>query len=207
MKVSQVGFIAVMLVVIAVALAGCTGSTPAAPAAGSTPAAGGSGGSAPAATQAAQGSTGTGSGALTASSIFGGLSYDWVEYKMTAGEGQEQMIVYYKYNHKTGKCTMRFAGAMAAEMPSGMQEMDCSATGASGQSAGNPNEVDNTVKFTKVGTETVTVPAGTFVADKYTATFEGSTATYWIAGGKPLLKMEGNSAGEGGAVMELNGWG
>lgn len=205
MKVSHVGVIAVMFVVIAVALAGCTGSSPSAPAAGTTPAAGGSGGAAPAATQATQGSTG--SGALTASSIFGGLNYDWVEYKMTAGEGQEQMVIFYKYNHKTGKCTMRFEGAAAANMPASMQEMDCSSTGTTGKSAGNPNEMDNSVKFTKVGTETVTVPAGTFVADKYTATFEGSTATYWIASGKPLVKMEGNSAGEGGAVMELSGWG
>ena len=204
MNVSRIAILAVMVVVIAVALAGCTGSSPAAPA---TPAAGSaaSGGSSGGA-QAAQGSTGTGSGALTAASIFGTLNYDWVEYKMTAGEGQEKMTVYYKYNHKTGKCTMRFEMAEKIEgMPT---EMDCSATQTTGgQSAGNPNEVDNSVQFHKVGTETVTVPAGTFVADKYQATFDGSTATYWVANGKPLLKMEGASTGEGGAVMELNDWG
>ncbi|NMB79990.1 MAG: hypothetical protein GYA23_12955, partial [Methanomicrobiales archaeon] len=78
---------------------------------------------------------------------------------------------------------------------------------AGGQAQNNPNDVKSDVQLKKVGTETVTVPAGTFLADKYEATFEGSTATYWVAAGKPLLKMQGNSAGESGAVMELNGWG
>ena len=52
----------------------------------------------------------------------------------------------------------------------------------------------------------MTVPAGTFVADKYTATSQGTTATYWIVSGKPLIRMEGGSA-EGSATMELAGWG
>ena len=209
MKVSHIGIIAVMLVVIAVALAGCTGSSPATPAtggasSGGAPAAGGAASSG--SSQPAGSSSGTGSGALTAASIFGGLNYEWVEYKMVAGEGQDKMTVYYKYNHKTGKCTMRFEMAEKIEgMPT---EMDCSAASTTGgKSAGNPNEVDNSVKFIKVGTESVTVPAGTFIADKYQATFEGSTATYWVANGKPLIKMQGASAGEGGAVMELNDWG
>lgn len=64
------------------------------------------------------------------------------------------------------------------------------------------------VKLVKVGTETVTVGAGTFVADKYTATTsDRMVATYWITGGKPLLKMQAASSGQGSVVMELNGWG
>ena len=204
MKVSQISIIAVMLVVIAVALAGCTGTSPATPTTTSAPSGGATSGSGQAATAAT--SSGTGSGSLTAASIFGGMNYEWAEYKMVAGEGADKMTMYMKYNHKTGKCTMRFEMAEKIEgMPS---EMDCSSTGAAGgQSASNPNDVKNDVQLVKVGTETVTVPAGTFLADKYTVTSEGSTATYWVASGKPLLKMEGSSAGESGAVMELNGWG
>jgi hypothetical protein len=203
MKVSQLGIIAVMLVVIAVAMAGCTGSTPAAPGTtGGSP----SGGAAPSEGAPAAATSAASGGALNAASVFGGLNYEWAEYKMTSGTGAEKMTIYMKYNHKTGKCTMRFEGAGMEGMPS---EMDCSATGGAtkGQTAGNPNEVKSDVQLKKIGTETVTVGAGTFVADKYQATFEGSTATYWVASGKPLLKMEGSSAGQGGAVMELNAWG
>jgi hypothetical protein len=90
--------------------------------------------------------------------------------------------------------------------------MDCSgAAGATGSSGGqaqsNPNDIKPDVKFVKVGTETVTVGAGTFVADKYTATMEGTTATYWIVAGKPLIKMEGSASGGSPAIMELNGMG
>jgi hypothetical protein len=125
---------------------------------------------------------------------------------MVAGEGADQMTIFYKYNHKTGKCSMRFEGANA-EMMGGMNEMDCSSTGpANDQSAGNPNDVSPDMKLVKVGTESVTVPAGTFLADKYTATANGVTATYWIANGKPLLKMMGGDT-SGTVVMELNNWG
>jgi hypothetical protein len=215
MKVSQIGIIAIMLVVIAVALSGCTSQT-------TTTQSGSFGQATPAASGAATGGSGAASGGsgaasssgssgpVSAASVFGNLGYEWVEYKMAAGEGAEKMTIYYKYNHKTGKCTMRFEGAAAVQgMPS---EMDCSAGaagGSSGKSAGgNPNDVSPDVKLVKVGTETVTVGAGTFVADKYTATSKDMTATYWIANGKPLLKMEGSSTGQGGnVVMELNGWG
>jgi hypothetical protein len=199
MKLSHISLIAIMIVVIGVAVAGCTSSSPAtpassgaAPASGSTPASASTQSSAPAA-----------GSALTGASIFGNLNYQWVEYKMSTGSGSDAMTIYMKYNHATGKCTMRFESAQKIEgMPS---EMDCSSTGQA-KSAGNPNQVNPDVKFTKVGTESVTVPAGTFVADKYTAIVDGSTGTYWIASGKPLLKME--SAGkDGSAVMELNGWG
>lgn len=208
MKVSHIGVIAVMLVVIAVALAGCTGSSPAAPAAGGAPS-GGSGAATGGAGTTSGSSAASGSsdaGPISAASLFGNLGYDWVEYKMMAGEGNEKMTIYYKFNHKTGKCSMRFEGPGLEGMPS---EMDCSATsGSTGQSAGNPNDVGSDVKLVKIGTETVTVGAGTFVADKYTATSKDMTATYWIANGKPLLKMEGKDNSQGGnVVMELNGWG
>jgi hypothetical protein len=206
MKVSQIGILAVMLVVIAVALAGCTGSTPAAPATGGASAGGAQSGGAAASSGSSPAAAG---GPVSAASVFGGLNYDWVEYKMMGGEGAEKMTIYMKYNHKTGKCTMRFEGPGMAGMEGMPSEMDCSSGNmAGGQTAGNPNEVSPDVKLVKVGTETVTVGAGTFLADKYTATSEGMTATYWIASGKPLLKMEGKDNSQGSnVVMELNAWG
>jgi len=200
MKFSHVSVIAIIFVAISVSIAGCTSSSPATPAA---PATGGvpSGGSA-----VTSGGSAAPAELVGGNQLFGSLTYDWVEYKMSGGTEADQMTIYYNYNHKTGKCTMRFEGAITVEgMPS---EMDCSESGASsgGQSTGNPNDVGSDVTFVKVWTETVTVPAGTFDADKYTATMEGTTTTYWIVNGKPLLKMESGNT-ENKVVMELNSWG
>jgi len=197
MKSTHISIIAVMLVVIAVAIAGCSSSQPATT--GSpTPAAAGAGS---AATPAPASTSASSSG----SQLFGGLSYDWVEYKMVgSGTGADQMIAYYKYNQKAGTCTMRFEGAAAEAMKGMATEMDCGSTG--GTSSSNPNDVKSDVQFVKVGTEVVTVPAGTFTADKYTSTFQGTTSTYWIVSGKPLIKMQGGDS-TGSVVMELNGMG
>jgi hypothetical protein len=122
---------------------------------------------------------------------------------MSTGSGSDAMTIYYKYDKQTGKCTMRFEGAKKIEgMPT---EMDCSSTGG-GKAQGDPNQVNPDVKFVKVGTEVVTVPAGTFTADKYTATYQGVTATYWFVNGKPLIKMAGGDA-TGSMNMELNAMG
>jgi len=109
---------------------------------------------------------------------------------MVSGSGQEKMTIYFRYD-ESGKCTMRFEGGPSIQgMPA---DMDCSATGQA-QAAGDPNDVGSDVRLISAGTESVTVPAGTFVADKYTATVQGSTATYWFVTGKPLIKMEGGNA-------------
>lgn len=198
MKFTHIGILAVMLVVTAVAIAGCTSSQPATSGSAATPA--------PAAGGQSPGSGTSGGSSASGSQLFGGLNYDWVEYKMVGGgTGADQMTIYYKYNQKTGKCTMRFEGAAAAAMGSGVSEMDCSSTGGSSSSS-NPNDVKSDVQFVKVGTDIVTVPAGTFTADKYTATYQGSTSTYWIVNGKPLIKMQGGDS-TGSVVMELNGMG
>ncbi len=201
MKISQIGVIAVMLVVIAVALAGCTGSSPAAPA---TSGGASSGGAQSGGAQTTAGSAAA-SGSVSGSDLFDGFDYDWVEYKIASGTGDQQMTIYMKWA-KNGKCSMRFEGAGAAQMQGMPTEMDCSTSG-SGQAQNNPNEIPSDIGLVKVGTETVTVPAGTFVADKYTLTSEGVTGTYWFVVGKPLIKFEGGSSEGGNAVMELNGWG
>jgi hypothetical protein len=204
MKFSHISVIAIILVVIAVSIAGCTSSSPATPASPATGSAPVSGTAAPAKVTAAPAAAA--SGPVSGASLFGGLNYEWTEYKMSTGTGTDAMTIFYKYNQKTGKCTMRFESAQKIEgMPS---EMDCGMASSSsgGQSASNPNDVGPDVKCVKVGTETVTVPAGTFLADKYTATMGDTSSTYWIANGKPLLKMEGGNK-ESNVVMVLNAWG
>lgn len=199
MRFSHIGIIAVMLVVIAVALAGCSGSSPTAPSSGSTQAPG---------TTAPSGSSGSPSAAVSGTDLFGGLTYNWVEYKTTVGSGKDSMTMYMKYNRQTGKCTMRFEGAGAENMPAGMQEMDCSATGGQAGSTGDPNEVSPDAKVDcSILEESVTVPAGTFSATKCTITSsEGTISHAWMAKGKFLVKMEA-STGEGSMDMVLNAYG
>ena len=198
MQVSHISILTVMLVVIAVALAGCTASSPSSSAV-ATAAPGSSGSAGPASAAA-----GTGTDTVSGSQLLGGLTYEWTEYKITSATGGEQVTMYFKYNQKTGKCTMRIEGM--ADTTGMLSDLDCSTSGATGESASDPNDIGSDVKLTKVSTETVTVPAGTFVADKYTTTANGVTATYWITAGKPLLKMEGGN-NEGSVITELNGWG
>jgi hypothetical protein len=202
MKFSHIGIIAVMLVVIAVALAGCSGTSTKAPTGTGTPVAG----SAPSGTSAS-GSSGSSAAAVSGTDLFGGLNYNWVEYKMSTGSGSDAMTIYYKYNKQTGKCSMRFEGAGASQMPAGMQEMDCSGTGASGKTTSDPNKVSSDAKVDcSLIDESVTVPAGTFSATKCTVTSQGTTSTTWIAKGKFMVKMEANT-GDGSMNMVLNSYG
>jgi hypothetical protein len=199
MRFSHISFIAVMFVVIAVALAGCTGSSPAAP----------SGGNAPAAGATTSGSSGSGSqpSAVSGADLFGNLNYNWVEYKMSTGSGSDAMTIYYKYNKQTGKCSMRFEGAGASDMPAGMQDLDCSGAGSSGKASADPNQVKSDAKVDcALLDESVTVPAGTFSATKCTVTSQGTTSTSWIAKGKFLVKTE-IKTDQGNMNMVLNSYG
>jgi hypothetical protein len=199
MKFSHISLIAVMLVVIAVIVAGCTGSSPATPSGTATPAAGTttSGSSGPATTQAA---------AVSGAGLFGSLNYNWVEYKMSTGTGSDAMTIFYKYNKQTGKCSMRFEGAGASEMPASMQNIDCTAKGST-QTASDPNQVKSDAKIDcSVLDESVTVPAGTFSATKCTVTSQGTTSTSWIVKDKFLVKTEIKTS-EGNMNMVLNAYG
>jgi hypothetical protein len=199
MKFSPISLIAVMLVVIAVALAGCSGSNPAAPSTGGAQTT-----VAPSGTSSASSSGGSGS-AVTGASLFGGLNYNWVEYKMTTGSGDQSMTIYYKYD-KSGKCSMRFEGAGAANMPASMQNIDCSAKGSS-TSQSNPNTVpsDAQVSCSPID-EPVSVPAGTFSATKCTVTSQGNTATTWVVKDKFMVQMQ-SSTPQGSVNMVLNSYG
>ena len=189
MKFSHVSIIAIFFVLLAVSIAGCTSSGPATPAASAT---------------GGELNGEAASGSMSGSDLFGGLEYNWVEYKTSSDIGGQQMTIYMKWT-KEGKCSMRFEGA-GSELMAGMPtEMDCSTTG-SAEAQSNPTDFSSDINMVKVRTETITVPAGTFVADKYTTTVEGTTSTFWIVAGKPLIKMEGGGA-EGTIVTELNDWG
>ncbi len=59
------------------------------------------------------------------------------------------------------------------------------------------------ITYTYKGKETVTVPAGTFTCDKWTATVAGETVTYWIAPGVPVPVKWESQAGEVVTVAEL----
>ena len=197
MRFSHISLITVTLVVIAVALAGCTGSSPAAP----------SGGGTPAPSSPSSGSSTTTAPAVSGADLFGNLNYNWVEYKMSTGSGSDAMTVYMKWNRQTGKCSMRFEGAAAAQMPANMQEIDCSAQGGPA-SQGDPNTVNSDAKVDcGLLDESVTVPAGTFSATKCTVTSkDGTVGTTWIAKGKFMVKMEASS-GQGTTSMVLNAYG
>jgi hypothetical protein len=199
MRFSHIGIIAVVLVAIAVALAGCSGSSPTTPSGGGTPVPG---------TMASSGSSGSSAAAVSGADLFGGLSYNWVEYKMSTGSGSEAMTIYYKYNKQTGKCSMRFEGAAAAQMPAGMQEIDCSAKGGQTASTGDPNKVSSDAKVScSPLEESVTVPAGTFSATKCTVTSQGMTSNTWVAKGKFMVKTESSSPAGGSTSMVLNAYG
>jgi len=145
--------------------------------------------------------TSTGSG-ISSSDLFGGLSYNWVEYKMSAGSGSDAMTVYYKYNKLTGKCTMRFEGAQQTQgMPT---EMDCS---SSGTTTNDPNKVSSDAQIScSPIDESVTVPAGTFTATKCTITSKDGSATTWVVRNKFMVKMQSSSS-QGSVEMVLNSYG
>ena len=138
---------------------------------------------------------------VSGANIFGSspVSYNWIEYKMSTGS----MTAYIKFDKVKGTCTMRFEGAQPQGMPS---EMSCGSTGGATQS--NPNDVKSDVQYTFVGVEPVSVPAGLYpAASKYTSTYQGTSSTFWTAPGVPGFVKMVTGGSNGGATMELNGWG
>jgi hypothetical protein len=206
MKISRITIIAIMLVVITAACAGCASTTPPASTPGATQTAATSAG-VPAATTAAgipatTTSAPAAGSAVSGSDLFGGLSYNFVEYKMSAGSGSDAMTIYYKYNKVTGKCTMRFEGAQQVQgMPT---EMDCS---SSGTTTNDPNKVSSDAQVTcSPLDEVVVVPAGTFTATKCTVTTKDGTATTWVVRDRFMVKMQSSSP-QGTVEMVLNSYG
>ncbi|HTX43805.1 MAG TPA: hypothetical protein VMC61_03690 [Methanocella sp.] len=76
-----------------------------------------------------------------------------------------------------------------------------------GTSTQNPLATYQGMSITNAGSESVTVPAGTYVATKYTWTSGGTTGTVWVAPSVPVpVKMSTSSSGTT-MNMELTGWG
>jgi len=70
----------------------------------------------------------------------------------------------------------------------------------------NPLTTFQGTTVTSSGTESVTVPAGTYMATKYTWTSGNTTGTAWVASGVPVpVKMTSSSSGAT-MDMELTGW-
>ena len=205
MKISRIMIIAIMLVVITAACAGCASTTPPASTPGATQTAATS--AVPATTAAGIPATTTSApaagSAVSGSDLFGGLSYNFVEYKMSAGSGSDAMTIYYKYNKVTGKCTMRFEGAQQVQgMPA---EMDCSSSG--GTTTNDPNKVSSDAQVTcSPIDEVVIVPAGTFTATKCTVTTKDGSATTWVVRDRFMVKMQSSSP-QGSVEMVLNSYG
>jgi predicted phage tail protein len=57
------------------------------------------------------------------------------------------------------------------------------------------------------GTESVTVPAGTYVATKYTWGSGGNTGTVWVAPNVPVPVKMSYASASSTTNMELTGWG
>lgn len=205
LRITRISIGIIVIVIVAVALAGCTSQTTPTTAAGA--------GKAEAAGTVSPGSSGAPAGGSTlqpgsvvsGTGIFGAApSYNWIEYKTSMNTAGKAMTTYLKIE-KSGKCTMRMEGE---GLPSGGMTIDCSSKGGQAQAQSDPNDVKPDVKFTFVGIEPVSVPAGTYAtASKYTVTAQGLTSTYWTAPNVPgFVKYQINTE-NGPVTTELNGWG
>jgi hypothetical protein len=115
------------------------------------------------------------------------------------------MTIYMKFDKQHGKCSMRFEGAGASQMPANMQNIDCGSKGGTTQSDPNTVASDAKVSCSPVP-ESVTVPAGTFSATKCTVTSQGHTSNTWVVKDKFMVKME-SSTDAGPMSMVLNAYG
>lgn len=196
MRFTCVSILAILCMVFAVMFAGCASTSPPA---GSTPA----GGNAPAATPAA--AAPSAGSVVSGLSVLGNTNYNWVEYKTVAKSGGDTMTMIYRYE-KSGTCKMTIT---SASMPANTMTVDCSSKGTQTTQQSNPNDVKSDVKFTFVGIEPVTVPAGTYAtASKYSVTSpEAGTMYYWTAPGVPGFVKYEITTPNGVVDTELNGWG
>ena len=126
----------------------------------------------------------------------------YVTYRITSGSwaGQECWVMeitmesdlgtfqYKVWNSKaTGECLHAIMIINGKEM-----EVPCSQASQPGVTGGEAPGIT----YNYEGKETVTVPAGTFTCDKWTATVAGATMTYWVAPGVPVpVKWESHAGG------------
>ncbi len=126
----------------------------------------------------------------------------YISYRITSGSwsGQECWIMEvtaesdvgtFQYKIWTSKATGR---CLHAVMIMNGQEMEvpCAQASQPGITSGEAPGIT----YAYEGKETITVPAGTFTCDKWTATVAGATVTYWVAPGIPVpVKWESQAGG------------
>ncbi len=98
-------------------------------------------------------------------------------------------------------------GHMKIMMDDNVTEQDMPATKGTGQGSQDPILSLGNNSLTSAGSESVTVPAGTYTAAKYTWTDVTGTGTVWMAPNVPvpvkmLYSMQGTAM-----ELDLNGWG
>jgi len=213
--------IAISLVLVAMVVAGCTSSSPNAPTAAPT--------QGTAATTSATTTTTATSNAGKLPSLYQDGKFKTYEYKITSGLGNFDS----KYTYDTAsyggvanarhvKYEMGSSGAMSTydlyydgtkflggthTMPGGTPK-DLGTSGWGGGQVDNAIEVAGMGAYTAItnaGSESVTVPAGTYNCTKYTSTGDEYAGTYWVTPDVPVpVKMVLNDKDLG--TFELESW-
>lgn len=106
----------------------------------------------------------------------------WMEIRMKAPKGpsmiMKQLMVLEGETPDIKRMIIQSPGEEPMEMPAGMMSgmMKRAQRSAHEKAGGNPPSLGE-----KIGSETVTVPAGTFECDHYRTTAEGKPADVWIS--------------------------
>ncbi|HTY91854.1 MAG TPA: hypothetical protein VMC84_11825 [Methanocella sp.] len=226
-------YTAIFIILIALAAAGCTSTTQTSPAASTQPAASGT---PTTASNAASGSTlssmidfskvnwyeyrmtsDTG-GTSTTSDLRWDYNIDYNGHKankatMNMNMGTSDSATTEVITSYTDVASGATLGGHIKMMTGSQVVLDqdiqpgASATTTPGASTENPLTTYQGTSVTKIGTESVTVPAGTYTATKYTWTSGSNTGNVWVAPNVPIPVKMSYSAASSTTDMELVGWG
>jgi len=137
--------------------------------------------------------------------------YNMTMANMVILNNTTSMIMEEYVDHSTGRV---LGGRMVVNLNGNVTETSMPPTSA-GQGMGTGMSVDmlnvsGNSTLTAAGSESVTVPAGTFTATKYTwkdGTTTGGVGYIWIASGVPIPVKEMYSLQGVASEMDLEGWG
>jgi len=228
MTFTHIKLVAIMLILFVVAVAGCASKSPS-----SSPSTQENGSLSGAPVSSSSSSQQVGS-TVRSTSVFG-TNYNWIEYQVTSNFRGNERQTNTKIERSTGdyngtpsihlKMTSTsprggnmvsdiyydkennsiLGGTITMTVNGQTTTRDVPAYQLSRQSINNFNE-DSTLTFE--GTESVTVPAGTYPsASKYTKSLNETSITYWAVSGIPLPVKEMTSSSQGSSTLELVSWG